>query len=103
MGTSWGCAGCNIKLVCEAKSLVNVKYKRLYYNNTNKIVENMSYNQYLNLLTIKERKRKLRKNMRNTLLIFHSGSSLLSSPNAYYQEIAYNTLIKIIKEEYDDI
>jgi len=99
--TSFGYTGVNIKIpVTEDISTLEVK--RLTYNDGWE-EEIVCYTDYLDLLSEKDRVKKLNKERYNTFLVFHSGKIIMSSINSRFARDTYYYFLKIIRTCYDQI
>lgn len=100
--TSFGYTGVNIKVPLN-KDIKTMSIKKLIYNNDNWTSKNTTYNEYLNLLTPKEKESKLTDERYNTFLVFHSGKVIMSGLTAYFMKDVYYYFLDIIKDAYDSI
>jgi hypothetical protein len=100
--TSFGYTGVNIKVLLESDITKMILKKMTFEPNTGKIVTtNTTYGDYLDLLSEKERLKKIRKQRYNTFLIFQSGRAIFSGMSADYMRDDYYAFINIIKKSYD--
>lgn len=100
--TSFGYTGVNIKVPLK-KDMKIMKIKKLIYEK-NKWVENWTtYDEYLNLLTPKEKESKITDVRYNTFLVFHSGKVIMSGLTAEFMKDIYYYFLDIIKDAYDSI
>ena len=103
--TSFGYTGVNIKIPIN-DNIVDLKIKRVTYNSkkNNPWVEHeATYGEYLDLLPIKEKEKKLKKDRYNTFLVFHSGKVIMSGMTAGFMKKAYIYFLQIMRTCYEDI
>jgi TATA-box binding protein (TBP) (component of TFIID and TFIIIB) len=121
--TSFGYTGVNIKIKI-LDDIRSMKIKKLIYknnkNNENKEKEDeneaknkkdpddwieidTTYSEYLDILSEKERMKKINKERYSTFLVFHSGKCLLSSICADFSRDTYYYFLKIIRTAYNVI
>ena len=100
--TSFGYTGVNLKRPIES-DITKMILKKIIFEN-NKVVESSTtYGEYLELLTEKERIKKIKKQRYNTFLIFQSGRSIFSGMCADYMRDDYYAFVNIIKNSFDII
>ena len=77
--------------------------KRLKYIEKNDSWEEnwTKYNEYLNLLSAKDKKNKLKNTRYNTFLVFHSGKVIMSGLTSKFMKDTYYYFISIMKKCYD--
>ena len=96
--TSFGYTGVNIKKQFE----INYDTLMVKQINCNKYgiweTKFIPFKNYLSLLPSKDREKELNKKRRNTFLIFHSGTAIMSGMIRDYMRPIYNMFIDIIKE-----
>lgn len=98
--TSIGYTGVNIKIPVT-KSIGDIKIKKLNYKDGKwENPEYVSYDTYLNLLTLKEKIKKLEKERYNTFLVFHSGKVIMSSMCEDFAKDTYYEFLDIVKNNY---
>lgn len=102
--TSFGYTGVNIKLPLKY-DINTLIVKQLTYNNDSKKwnESNVNYNKYLELLTNKEKDKKILKKRFNTFLVFHSGKVIMSGICAESQKDIYYEFLNIIRKCYNKI
>lgn len=100
--TTFGYTGVNIKIPFDIenddKSIITLNYKGEEWNEGC-----ISYADYLDTLSDKNRLKEIRKKRRNTFLVFHSGTAIMSGMVPHYMENVYNTFINIMKDARNDI
>jgi hypothetical protein len=94
--TSFGYTGCNIKLPLD-KDIKTMKLKKLIFYDKSITEKTITYADYLDLLTEKDRQKKLNKDRYNSFLCFHSGRIIESGIISEYMSSAYYKFIEIIK------
>ena len=99
--TSFGYTGVNIKIPVM-ESIIDMEVKKLIYKDE-WIEEVAYYKDYLELLSVKERDKKINKDRYNTFLVFHSGKVIMSSICANFARDTYYYFLKIIRTCYDQI
>ena len=101
--TSFGYTGVNIKIPLQ-RHIGDMKIKKLVYNEDKGWELNGStYNEYLALLTPKERAAKIKAKRYNTFLVFHSGKVIMSGLISNFMESVYNDFLEMIRGCYDKI
>lgn len=105
--SSFGYTGCNIKWPFNQK-LEDISVKTLTYqkatDDSNPWLEGSeSYVDHLEFISEKEKHKKLTKTRFVTLLIFHSGRTILSSMTFASGKIAYEQFTEIIRKCYDEV
>ena len=103
--TSFGYTGVNIKIPIT-DNITELKIKRVQYNSKKKnpwVVSEATYEDYLDLLPIKEKDKKLKKDRYNTFLVFHSGKVIMSGMTSEFMRKAYTYFLRIMRTCYDDI
>jgi TATA-box binding protein (TBP) (component of TFIID and TFIIIB) len=109
--TSFGYTGVNIKIPI-LDDIKDMHIKKLIYvseEKDNEKVENnwkeidTVYLEYLEILSEKEKMKKLNKDRYNTFLVFHSGKILMSSICADFARETYYNFLKIIRAAYHKI
>jgi TATA-box binding protein (TBP) (component of TFIID and TFIIIB) len=101
--TSFGYTGVNIK-VPLTEDIVNMKIKKLTYGKDGEWKEVWTtYQEYLDLLTPKERDVKLNAERHNTFLVFQSGKVIMSGLTADFMRDVYYYFLSIIRDAFDKI
>ena len=100
--TSFGYTGVNIKIPLS-KDIRKMKIQKLIYENNSWRKEETTYNEYINLLPLKEQESKLKNERFNTFLIFHSGKVIMSGLTSDFMRDDYYYFINIIRNAYDHI
>ncbi len=102
--TTFGYTGVNIKIPLE-DDIRTMKVKKMVYDNdsSNWVYTMTTYEEYLQLLTDKERDRKIKGDRYNTFLVFHSGKVIMSGLNAEFMRDKYYDFLKIIRKAYEHI
>lgn len=100
--TSFGYTGVNIKIPIH-KPITDMRIKKLIYNNEEWIEIDTTYEEYISLLTPKERDNKLNSTRYNTFLVFHSGKVIMSGLNSYFMEDTYYYFTDMINKCYEKI
>ena len=101
--TSFGYTGVNIKIPLkeDISTMEIVKLTHLQDNEWK--VEFTTYQEYLDLLTEKERQIKLSDERYNTFLVFHSGKVIMSGLTARFMRDVYAYFLHIMRQCYDKI
>ena len=102
--TSFGYTGVNIKVPLQ-HDIKTMKVIKLIYDKDNNMWEKSltTYNEYLELLTPKEKETKLKVERYNTFLVFHSGKIIVSGLTSDFMRQVYYDFTEIIKEAFDHI
>jgi TATA-box binding protein (TBP) (component of TFIID and TFIIIB) len=104
--TSFGYTGVNIK-VPLTEDIAKMEIKKLSYNDDdpeNKWNEtSTTYQEYLDLLSIKDREAKMADERYNTFLVFHSGKVIMSGLTADFMREVYYYFLSIIRKAFDKI
>lgn len=103
--TSFGYTGVNIKIPIT-DNIVDLKIKKVRYNSKKKnpwVESEATYEDYLNLLPLKEKEKKLKKDRYNTFLVFHSGKVIMSGMTSGFMRTAYKYFLEIMRTCYDEI
>lgn len=102
--TSFGYTGVSIKFPIEMEDRLKMFVKKIHCSKDGEWNQEWKdFETYLNTLTEKERKQKLKNKRYNTFLIFHSGRVIFSGPNAYMMKDTYVKFCKMIKKGYKNI
>jgi TATA-box binding protein (TBP) (component of TFIID and TFIIIB) len=99
--TSFGYTGVNIKIPVT-NLITTMKIKKLKYSGKWE-EETVYYTEYLNLLSPKDREKKINKERYNTFLVFHSGKVIMSGCQASFMRDTYYYFLNIIRTCYDQI
>ena len=101
--TSFGYTGVNIKIPFELdndiKSITSLKCNEM--GTWEKSV--LSFGGYLKTLETKDHQKEISKKRRNTFLVFHSGTAIMSGMTAYYMKDVYNKFNDILQNARDEI
>lgn len=100
--TSFGSTGVNIKFVLN-EDISKMPIKKLCSDGEDWVYEDETYQTYLDIISPKERDKKLGMTRRTTFLVFHSGKVIMSGLIYEFMEEVYNLFIQIITEAFDDI
>lgn len=100
--TTFGYTGVNIKFPVT-RNIADMKLKKLVNIGSKWIETETNYMEYLNLLPLKEKEKKLTKDRFVTFLCFHSGRIIQSGLNAEFMRDEYNIFIDIIKRCHKEI
>lgn len=93
--TSFGYTGVNIKQPFSLdKNSNQIRY--LEYKNSEWNLNILTFNEYLTFLCDNDKNNELEKIRKNTFLVFHSGTAIMSGMIPYYMKDAFNNFIKII-------
>lgn len=95
--TNFGHTGVNIKIPFD-KSIQELPLKKIIISDNNIITkQQITYNDYLDTLSTKDKLKKINKRRFNTFLVFHSGSVIMSGIDLYLMRDTYNVFLNIIK------
>ena len=100
--TSFGYTGVNIKIPL-ADDIRTMEIKKLTNSGDRWRSRWTTYDEYLNLLTEKERAAKLKAKRYNTFLVFHSGQVIHSGLTRKFMEPVYEYFTKLISKGYSQI
>ena len=101
--TTFGYTGVNVKIPI-VKDISKMKIKKMVNFGDDKWVESeVMYEEYLNLLPVKEKEKKLSKSKYVTFLCFHSGKIIESGLCAEFMVEEYNIFLNIIRKSYEYI
>ncbi len=102
--TSFGYTGVNIKIPLD-KDISLMDIKKLTYNQEDDswLEEDTIYQEYLDLLSEKDREAKLCEKRYNTFLVFHSGKIIHSGLSAEFMKDIYYYFLSIMRECYEKI
>lgn len=100
--TSIGYTGVNIKIPVGIPITSLILDKSVYLPEKNEWVpQKISYNDYLSLLSLKDKQKRLDKERYNTFLVFHSGRVIMSSLcEAFARDCYYEFLNIVIKNRH---
>lgn len=105
--TSFGYTGVNIKvpLMEDITKMEIQKIQHIKTENDTHIWKytNTVYQEYLDLLSPKERESKLSEDRHNTFLVFHSGKVIMSGLTADFMRNVYTYFLNIIRKAFDKI
>jgi len=98
--TSFGYTGLNIKVPITPTHLTNIESTKVCLNlNTNQwTINNVSYNNFLDIMEVKDRNKWIQKKRYGSFLVFYSGKVIFSSFNHSLMKVDYNKFMKIIQE-----
>lgn len=103
--TSFGYTGVNIKVPfsidTEKTKVVRIEYD--YKNNKIWEISEITFRDYLTILSEKDVQKEIQKKRKNTFLVFHSGTAIMSGMSPEYMEEVYDQFITIIERAKDDI
>ena len=99
--TSFGYTGVNIKMAFNDK--INSELKTIEWDKTRWKKYNTSFEQYLDVIPLKDKEKELSKQRYITFLVFQSGNVIMSGINKDYMQKYYNEFFKIINKCIDDI
>lgn len=97
--TSFGYTGVNIKIPVFVSN-DNLYLDEMEYQD-GWIDKKIKYNNYINMLSDKEKDKKLNKEKYNTFLVFQSGKTIMSGTVAEWMKDTYYEFTEIIKECYN--
>lgn len=101
--TSFGYTGVNIK-VPLTENIATMKVKKLTYQSEGEWKEVWTtYQEYLDLLSPKDRDIKLTNDRYNTFLVFHSGKVIMSGLTEDFMRDIYSYFLSIIRNAFDKI
>jgi TATA-box binding protein (TBP) (component of TFIID and TFIIIB) len=100
--TSFGYTGVNIKIPLK-KDIKNMEIKKLEYLKEKWVKTDTTYNEYLDLLSDKDKNSKIKNKRYNTFLVFHSGKVIMSGLTYEFMEDMYYYFISIMKNCYEKI
>ena len=98
--TSFGYTGVNLKKLIE-KDITKMSLRKIVIDGGKITETTTTYDDYLQLLTEKERIKKIKKQRYNTFLIFQSGRAIFSGMSADYMREDYYAFVNVIKKSYD--
>ena len=99
--TSFGYTGVNIKIPFTDK--IDNELKTIEWDKTKWKKYNTSFQQYLDIIPLKDKEKELNKQRYKTFLVFQSGNVIMSGLNKQYMEKYYNEFYKIINQCSDQI
>jgi TATA-box binding protein (TBP) (component of TFIID and TFIIIB) len=100
--TSFGYTGVNIKIPFK-EDIRKMKIKKMINEDGNWIYIDTYYQEYLDLLSQKDREAKLKDTKYSTFLVFHSGKVIHSSITKEYMREPYYQFLSIMKSGFDYI
>ena len=100
--TSFGYTGVNIKIPLD-KDINTMKVKKICEKNGEWIEHWTTFQEYLEILTPKEKDVKLQSDRHNTFLVFHSGKVIMSGLTAEFMKDVYYYFLSIIRASFDKI
>jgi TATA-box binding protein (TBP) (component of TFIID and TFIIIB) len=95
--------GVNIKKLVPSGKILSVYITKMVFKDEKWVVSKVLYQEYLDLLSDKDKKDKINKERYNTFLVFHSGKAIFSGCTSELMEETYNDFINIIKDAYEYI
>ena len=95
--TSFGYTGVNIKIPLE-KDIKTMEIKKVECVKDEWVKTDTTYNEYLNLLSVKDKNSKIKNKRYNTFLVFHSGKVIMSGLTYNFMENIYYYFISIMKK-----
>jgi len=99
---SFGYTGVNIKIPLERK-ITELEVTKMTEDKGGYNTEIVGYQNYLDLLSDKDRRNKLTKNRYNTFLVFHSGKVIMSGINEKFMRDVYYNFLAIIRKSFNQI
>jgi TATA-box binding protein (TBP) (component of TFIID and TFIIIB) len=100
--TSFGYTGVNIK-VPLTKDITTMQVKKMIEKNGEWIDIWTTYQEYLDILSPKEREQKCKSGRHNTFLVFHSGKVIMSGLTSEFMKDVYYYFLSIIRKAFDSI
>jgi len=100
--TSFGYTGVNIKIPLK-KEIKDMIIKKLTYKNDDWIEQKTTYEEYLNLLSKKDRSTKITNERYNTFLVFHSGKVIMSGLTSFFMKETYYYFLDLMRIGYNYI
>jgi len=100
--TSFGYTGVNIKVPLE-KDITTMKVKKITEKNGIFNECWTTYQEYIDILSPKEREVKLQADRHNTFLVFHSGKVIMSGLTADFMRDVYYFFLSIIRSAFEKI
>jgi hypothetical protein len=100
--TSFGYTGVNIKVPLD-KDITTMKVKKIIEKDGTWTESWTRYEEYLNILSPKEKEVKLQADRHNTFLVFHSGKVIMSGLTADFMRDVYYFFLSIIRTAFDKI
>jgi len=102
--TSFGYTGVNIKIPLDKDiSLMDIKKLTYKQSDDSWLEEDTTYQEYLDLLSEKDRESKLGEKRYNTFLVFHSGKIIHSGLTSEFMRDVYYYFLSIMNECYEQI
>lgn len=93
--TSFGYTGVNIKIPFTI-DLEKTKVVRMDYEPSGWATQYITFKQYLDTLPPKDVQKELQKRRKNTFLVFHSGTAIMSGMSVDYMEDVYNSFVSTV-------
>lgn len=100
--TSFGYTAVNIKMKLK-NDIKDMQIKKIVNDGNTFKEEVVTYNEYLNELSVKERENKLKSDRYITFLVFHSGKIIMSGLTREFMRDEYKKFIDILKFAEEDI
>lgn len=100
--TSFGYTGVNIKIP-QTKSKDELSVNKLVCSGEKWECLTSSYQEYMDVLDEKTRKKKMNEKRFNTFLVFHSGKVIFSGITADFMKDTYYSFTKILENRFDEI
>ena len=100
--TSFGYTGVNIKIPLK-KEIKDMRIKKITYKNNVYIEQQTTYEEYLNLLSKKDKNIKITNERYNTFLVFHSGKVIMSGLTSFFMEETYYYFLDLMRIGYNYI
>lgn len=100
--TSFGYTGVNIKIPFEM-DMDQTLIKLLWCKEGKWEQSYITYTDYLNTLSSKDKEKELHKKRKNTFLVFHSGTAIMSGMTIQYMKDIYYEFFGLLKNSRDEI
>ncbi len=95
--TSFGYTGVNIKVPFHI-DMDKTKVKLLWCKDDGWEHKYITYNDYVYSLTTKDRQKEMNKNRKNTFLVFHSGTAIMSGMTIEYMKDIYSKFYSLLRD-----
>lgn len=100
--TSFGYTGVNIKVPFEM-DMEKSKVKRLWYKDGAWCHDYITYLEYVRTLSAKDGEKEIQKKRKNTFLVFHSGTAIMSGMTIEYMKDIYTKFFTLLRNARDEI